>query len=338
VTADRADAPTPLIDSPTPTNGAANHRNGPAVESTWSNYLYVAKRMLLRGMRRRNGHARGVCLYSRQQFRRALDRERARTNRHGMPFSLLVFTPRGDASVESALERLARILAARLRITDEAGMLDDLRVGVILPATDHQGAWTVADDVVRIFPDNLLPPLCDVYRYPCLEDGNGLNGGSSNGAVNDRSVQHPSIDAFFARSLPRWKRAMDVLGALAGLVMLLPALAIVALLVRLSSPGPVIFRQWRSGLAGRRFEILKFRTMVLDAEHRKSDLLALSQQDGPAFKMANDPRVTRLGARASTSYHSFGTCSKERCRWSDRDLCRSTNRRAVRPGTLSAWT
>ena len=95
--------------------------------------------------------------------------------------------------------------------------------------------------------------------------------------------------------LPPWKRAVDVAGAAAGLVALSPLLLAAAAAVKLTSPGPVLFRQTRDGLGGRRFKINKFRTMVADAEARKEELRGESEQDGPAFKMARDPRVTPVG-------------------------------------------
>jgi lipopolysaccharide/colanic/teichoic acid biosynthesis glycosyltransferase len=63
----------------------------------------------------------------------------------------------------------------------------------------------------------------------------------------------------------------------------------------LTSPGPLFFRQQRDGLAGQRFTMHKFRTMCADAEAQKSKLRRHSEQDGPAFKMINDPRLTRVG-------------------------------------------
>ena len=95
--------------------------------------------------------------------------------------------------------------------------------------------------------------------------------------------------------LPRWKRAIDVVGAGAGLVALAPLLLGVAAAVKITSPGPILFRQSRDGLGGRQFQINKFRTMVANAEALKADLRADSEQDGPAFKMERDPRVTPIG-------------------------------------------
>lgn len=92
------------------------------------------------------------------------------------------------------------------------------------------------------------------------------------------------------------KRMIDVCGALTGLVLLAPVLLMVAIAIKLDSPGPVIFRQRRVGLNGQDFDMYKFRSMVIDAEARKADLMAFNEmKDGPIFKMARDPRVTRTG-------------------------------------------
>jgi exopolysaccharide biosynthesis polyprenyl glycosylphosphotransferase len=91
------------------------------------------------------------------------------------------------------------------------------------------------------------------------------------------------------------KRAIDVVGALLLLVLTLPLLVVVALFIRLSSRGPIIFRQIRSGFHGRAFQMYKLRTMIADAEERRSEVLHLNEMDGPVFKVADDPRRTWLG-------------------------------------------
>ena len=70
---------------------------------------------------------------------------------------------------------------------------------------------------------------------------------------------------------------------------------VVAVLIKLTSPGPVFFVQNRVGMNQRQFKLYKFRSMVANAEERKSDLLHLNERDGPAFKIENDPRITRIG-------------------------------------------
>ncbi|HWB98621.1 MAG TPA: sugar transferase [Bryobacteraceae bacterium] len=90
------------------------------------------------------------------------------------------------------------------------------------------------------------------------------------------------------------KRAIDVVLSVAGLIVLSPLMLLVALLIRLTSPGPIIFRQERCGLNGRRFVFYKFRSMVEDAEKRKQELVHLNRKT-TAFKIPDDPRLTPIG-------------------------------------------
>ncbi len=91
------------------------------------------------------------------------------------------------------------------------------------------------------------------------------------------------------------KRLLDVLGAVVGLVVLSPVFAAIAVAIKSGGVGPVLFRQERVGLHGRPFRVVKFRTMAVDAEARRSELAAGNQLSGPVFKMERDPRVTRAG-------------------------------------------
>ena len=93
------------------------------------------------------------------------------------------------------------------------------------------------------------------------------------------------------------KRIIDVTGASLGLLLLSPVLWIIILLIRLDSPGPILFRQVRRGYRGNPFQVLKFRTMTVDAEQRLVDLESSNESDGGVlFKLRQDPRVTRLGS------------------------------------------
>jgi exopolysaccharide biosynthesis polyprenyl glycosylphosphotransferase len=91
------------------------------------------------------------------------------------------------------------------------------------------------------------------------------------------------------------KRVLDVTGAAFGLVLASPLMAIVALFIRLDSPGPVVYSAERTGAKGRRFRCYKFRSMVTNAEHLKEELRERNQREGPIFKIDDDPRVTRVG-------------------------------------------
>jgi exopolysaccharide biosynthesis polyprenyl glycosylphosphotransferase len=91
------------------------------------------------------------------------------------------------------------------------------------------------------------------------------------------------------------KHLLDFFGALILLVLLSPVFLIIAAAIKFSSPGPVLFRQKRSGINGTPFTIFKFRTMVTNAEQFKHELAAMNEMSGPVFKVTNDPRITPIG-------------------------------------------
>jgi exopolysaccharide biosynthesis polyprenyl glycosylphosphotransferase len=122
------------------------------------------------------------------------------------------------------------------------------------------------------------------------------------------SIAQTTIDEFHGRpvlvfrTVPDYsvqlllKRLADILGATVGLLLLGPLVMLpVALAIRLTSRGPILFRQRRSGLHGRQFTMLKFRTMVSNAEMLRAELQIFNEATGPVFKIQNDPRITRLG-------------------------------------------
>jgi len=91
------------------------------------------------------------------------------------------------------------------------------------------------------------------------------------------------------------KRILDITASLLAVILLLPFMFFLVIAIRISSRGPAIFTQERMGLRGRSFNMYKFRTMVNNAEELKKELEARNEADGPAFKIHNDPRVTRIG-------------------------------------------
>lgn len=120
-------------------------------------------------------------------------------------------------------------------------------------------------------------------------------------------ISHTAIDDFYGRpvlvfrSAPEaswqgvFKQLLDVTVAFVLILLLWWIWILVPLAIRLTSPGPVLFRQRRCGLNGAPFTMLKFRSMVSDAEQRKQELAALNEMGGPVFKVTNDPRITRVG-------------------------------------------
>ncbi len=249
--------------------------------------------------------------------------ERAMADRTGQVLSMVVFTPRMDRDSDRMCEILSQSFRTRLRISDKYGMLDAQRVCAILPSTSAEGAWKVTEDIVLSYPTDSLPPFCEVLCYPSgklpfpekapadgstdeatrtthipsetlsYEDHDSI---SAKSFAND-SLAKPAapLEAIFLRHTPIGKRLLDIVGASLGILALLPLLPIIAVAIKLTSPGPVFFTQLRSGLGGRPFRMWKFRTMVVDSESQKAALLALNEQDGPAFKIKNDPRITSIG-------------------------------------------
>jgi lipopolysaccharide/colanic/teichoic acid biosynthesis glycosyltransferase len=249
---------------------------------------------LLIPRRPRAPHGRGIV--SPEQLRFLLERERARADRRNDVFSLLLFSLRDvDRADPARFDPLIQILKRRLRLTDDVGWLDRDRIGVLLPDTPPAGAWKVADDVIAAYPTELSPPMCEVYAYP--DDSLELEQLAPTTPEWEDEVDRPvhRMQALFVQPLPRWKRLLDLAGASLGLVMLSPVFLAAAAAVKLSSPGPIVFRQLRAGLGNRPFGMYKFRTMHVGADLRKAELAQQNEQDGPAFKIRNDPRVTRIG-------------------------------------------
>ncbi|MCS6803509.1 MAG: sugar transferase, partial [Chloroflexota bacterium] len=102
-------------------------------------------------------------------------------------------------------------------------------------------------------------------------------------------------DIGFSKTAQLIKRGMDIAGAVIGLTLSAPLMALIALAIKLDSPGPVIFSQTRVGIGGRPFMIHKFRSMHQNAESELEQLRELNEADGPLFKIRDDPRMTRVG-------------------------------------------
>ena len=118
-------------------------------------------------------------------------------------------------------------------------------------------------------------------------------------AVRLTHLSELSLLEFHSSDIPRttlWsKRVMDVVGAIVALLVVSPALVIIAVAVRLGSRGPVFFTQMRAGRDGKPFRMIKFRTMVTGAEQMLPSIVQVNKLIEPAFKVRNDPRVTRIG-------------------------------------------
>ena len=130
-----------------------------------------------------------------------------------------------EQSHDDVALHLARILQQRLRSTDDAGQLEQRRIGVVLPVTPAPGAWTVVDDVCVCIPAGIVLPECAVYCYPTDWPVEELadEEGDYEETNDDRPVR--AMEPLFIRRMPAWKRAIDVAGAVVGLLLLSPLFA-----------------------------------------------------------------------------------------------------------------
>jgi len=127
-----------------------------------------------------------------------------------------------------------------------------------------------------------------------------MNGVVAASLIDRPAVRRAVLTPVGRRSVPRswllWKRSLDIVASLALLVVLSPLAIAVAIAVRMSSPGPVLFSQLRAGKNGRAFRMFKFRTMIDGAHLLHEEVRHLNQCDGPALKIPCDPRLNSIGA------------------------------------------
>jgi lipopolysaccharide/colanic/teichoic acid biosynthesis glycosyltransferase len=229
-----------------------------------------------------------------RNLRFELGRERMRVDRNQSPLAVLTIELPADRATPADFDFLARVLVRRVRITDTIGFLSERKVGVLLPDTSETGAWKVASDICGVYPVGHDRPNCEVYVYP--DDPTSRRDRTPNTdqePVEDDAAT--SIESLLAQPSPKWKRAIDVLGATVGLTLSLPVIVVAGIAIKLSSRGPIFYTQLREGLGGRHFRIYKLRTMQQGADEKQLALRKHSVQDGPAFKMQNDPRTTWVG-------------------------------------------
>lgn len=260
----------------------------------------MVRRLHARVLSRRSAPTSGLLL-SDDEFRFAADCERMRVERNGSILSLLLIRLPQQHAAESDVNLMSRVLEGRLRVTDTPGLLKDGRIAVLLPDTTAEGAWKVASDLSEVYPPGPGRPECDVLAYPPARSAREESDVDTETEEGDELVAPEqertprSSEFFFSTPTPLWKRTIDVMGGAVGIVIAGPIILAAAAAIKLTSRGPVFFVQRREGRGGQVFRMWKLRTMRHDAEERKEDLLHLSHQDGPAFKLKSDPRTTRLG-------------------------------------------
>ena len=261
-------------------------------------------------------------IFSEDRFRNEMQKEKSRIDRRAVQceFSLILVNGLTAATLSKNSELLVRF-QKRMRITDCLGWCES-KFGILLPETGRQGSEVLAADFCELAAEYGLKVETDILVYPDdddvvrgsiefqdfqfsnadhdIESGGESENDADSASRSDLAMQTVSDElreSVFRTTCPTplWKRAVDVLGSSIGLVLLSPVFAVAAIAVKISAPGPVFFSQTREGKDGKPFKIFKFRTMCVDAELMKQSLQKLSEQDGPAFKLENDPRLTGVG-------------------------------------------
>ena len=240
-----------------------------------------------------------------EAFRAVLRRERALAYRLQYRFSFVMLQVCDAAHAQPLLESLFSAYRQRLRETDVAGLMGRDTLGVILPHTTVEQARQLMCEICRAHGDHTALRHCLISEYPVAEGayfgGPGPHARQSRDPV-DAAAGRPVhvVDAFLSSHVPVWKRVLDVSVAGVALIILAPLLALIALLIKLVSPGPVLFRQPRLGHLGQTFACLKFRTMHVNsatachAQHLQA-LIQNGEQPLQKLDAQADPRIIPLG-------------------------------------------
>jgi lipopolysaccharide/colanic/teichoic acid biosynthesis glycosyltransferase len=248
-------------------------------------------------------------LLSADQFHREVARERIRATRRSFPFCVIAIElTHKERRRRRARRLLVRLLHRNLRMTDHKAVLGPGKYGVLLVDTPEMGGRLAMDRIAELAERHGLPvSVClRVHDPEGFDPGDGPSNEGQRRRGDDPSarwirvdgdVRVSSEDPLVPRPMLRMvaKRALDIVGAGVGLTVTGPIILAAMYAIRRHDSGPAIYKQTREGHRGKPFTIYKLRTMVVDAEKQQSALRDQSHRDGPAFKIANDPRVTPVG-------------------------------------------
>lgn len=229
---------------------------------------------------------------------------------------LVIFSNRSNAlhtMRQLAVSRLYRYELTALAIVDEESGQTELnlirngRYGTCMEAVSESAEEYLkrqaVDEVILSLPDSSSGYISSLLKaiqsmgivVHVTADSLGLSEEAKQvGELGNYRVLTYGVRIFTPTEL-FVKRAMDICGAVVGLLLTGILSIVVAPAILLESPGPVIFRQTRVGKNGRKFSIYKFRSMYVDAEERKKDLMEQNEMKGLMFKMKDDPRITKVG-------------------------------------------
>jgi lipopolysaccharide/colanic/teichoic acid biosynthesis glycosyltransferase len=240
-------------------------------------------------------------------FQRMLSLERRRCERAGTRFALVLvdLSELNDTLSLEAAEEIARTLGASMRETDIAGWYwQSSMIGIILTALTEITRQTLESTVVarsrKVLSLSLDASQVERIRISCHvfpEDSDDISGSKP----DPMFYQDGQKNDFKKKCATAVKKALDVSGSLAALLVLSPLFILIAVFVKLTSPGPVLFRQKRIGQFGKEFNFLKFRSMYVNSDpaiHQEYIRRLIDRKVGDsdgAYKIKDDPRVTRAG-------------------------------------------
>lgn len=263
---------------------------------------------------RRNAVFHGI--HPADRFRDLIERERSRTDRTGVCFSMVVFKLAArKRDTYHTLYYLAGLLTSRARTSDEVGWFDRTSLAVLLVGSGEAGAAKFGQSVIASLPEGVAVPVVSVYVYPNKREGEKqAQPRKYDVAESGSEATIPSIPTFkyavltedaampsvFARQLPLWKDILDVVIALVALILLSPLFLLIGIYIKIADPGPVFFRQGRIGFRGKKFECWKFRTMKVNndaAAHEEylKSLIKGGDQAMVKLDARKDPRIIPLG-------------------------------------------
>jgi lipopolysaccharide/colanic/teichoic acid biosynthesis glycosyltransferase len=225
-----------------------------------------------------------------------LTHERAMTERNNHTIALLAFHMGKSRINNASAQIMGRVLADRLRATDVAGWLDSHTIAVLLPNTQEKNAILVAEQICRRVLAGGIRMDYECYLYP-LEGGASQGSSETSGESCKIGGSHPLADICVA-PFPIWKRGLDIVLCLIGLAVFGPLMLLIALGIKIVSPGPVLFRQERVGFRGKSFVLFKFRSMkvLADTGVHQAHLVHLMEANARLTKLdKGDPRLIPFG-------------------------------------------
>lgn len=255
---------------------------------------------------------RELDVYSEVEFNKILRRERAKADRSNLYFSIIVFNFSTLNIKKANVYKFIRLLKNRIRDMDVIGWLEDKTLGVLMHATNKNEAETFIGTIKESLYNYLLIPQYHIYVYP-YDFFNDFDRKEDNQQLQQTKRMPPNslflkasstlsntdvkdmVENKFVKSMPIWKRFLDILISLAVLTFSSPILGLVAIYIKIVSPGPVIFKQQRVGYKGKTFTFYKFRTMKInnDTSGHQTYLKSLINSEKPMEKLdhGKDPRI-----------------------------------------------